>query len=377
MIRAAVLAAIMGSAQPSRAYDFKLTENIWGAVDTHLWGSYVWNGDEPGFFARGLSVGTLNYRFDNGITVGGAVTAQYFTNYDEDIDNLGDGPHGDLYTAIGYVSGPWGDVLYGKTFGAVTELIDIAPSAIGVDYSVNTPFFIHVERPRFAPRSPTASPDFRQPHERFGYYSGEFDGFRLGVTYAESIQDEGAETLTNIHSKNAFDVALVWTGQIGDVRLRTTGGYQQAEANVVPANVSTAGDQYHWAAGATLWWGNWILGGNYAYTDNTLGLRNVDNESWQFGVMYTWRKFAFSASRGESTDLYSRDLVANPVLGGLGDPTMKLSELAVSYSLHENAKLSVAAIKAEYDDRLTFPPFITDTVSNSGTYGVVQLYVHF
>ncbi len=141
--------------------------------------------------------------------------------------------------------------------------------------------------------------------------------------------------------------------------------------------MSTAGDQYHWAAGATLWWGNWILGGNYAYTDNTLGLRNVDNESWQFGVMYTWRKFAFSASRGESTDLYSRDLVANPVLGGLGDPTMKLSELAVSYSLHENAKLSVAAIKAEYDDRLTFPPFITDTVSNSGTYGVVQLYVHF
>jgi predicted porin len=372
-----VYAGLAAAPHSAQAYDFRLTDSTWGALETHLWGSYVSGSDDDGFFSRGLTYGTLNHRFANGVTLGGSFSYQYFTDHDDDIDNLGDGPHADLYTAMVYATGLWGDVLYGKTFGAVTELIDIAPSAIGVNYSVNTPFFIHVERPRFAPRSPTASPDFRQPYERFGYYSADFDGFRLGVTYAEDVQDEGAPSLTNVHSKNAIDVALVWIGQIGDVRLRTTGGYQQAEADIQPVNSQTAGDQNHWVIGGTLWWNNLIIGGNYAFTENTLGLRNVDNESWQIGAMYTWGKFQFSASHGESIDFYERDLAANPVLGGLGDPTMSMTEIAASYWIHDNAKLSVAGIKAEYDDRLTFPPFITTTVSNSGTYGVVQLYVHF
>ena len=110
---------------------------------------------------------------------------------------------------------------------------------------------------------------------------------------------------------------------------------------------------------------------------NTLGLRNIDNESWQIGAMYTWGKFQFSASTGQSTDLYPRDLAANPFLGGLGDATMRLTEYSASYKIHENATLAIAAITADYDDNVTFPPFITTTESNSGTYGVAQLYLHF
>lgn len=376
-VRTVVFAGLTASTNPAVAYDFKITDRTWAALNTHLWGSYTWGGDDDGFFGRGLSYGTLNHRLGNGVTIGGSFSYQYFTDRDVNIDNLGDGADGELYTAIVYATGPWGDILYGKTFGAITELIDVAPSAIGVNYSVNTPFFMHMERPRFAPRSPTASPDFRQPHERFGYYSADFDGFRLGATYAQEIQDDGAPALTNVHSKNAIDVALVWTGQIGDVRLRATGGYQQAEADVKPVNISTAADQNHWVIGGTVRWHNWVFGGNYAFTENTLGLRNVDNESWQIGAMYTWGKFEISAARGKSTDLYERDLAANPVLGGLGDPTMRMTEIAASYWVHDNAKLSVAGVKLEYDDELTFPPFITTTVSNSGTYGVVQMYVHF
>ena len=124
--------------------------------------------------------------------LGGSFTYQYFHDRDTDLDNFGDGPEYGLYTAIAYATGSWGDILYGKTYGAISEIVDIAPSAIGFNYTVNTPFFIHVERPRFAPRSPTASPDFLQPSERFAYYSPDLDGFRLGVTYAEKIQDDGA-----------------------------------------------------------------------------------------------------------------------------------------------------------------------------------------
>ncbi len=156
-----------------------------------------------------------------------------------------------------------------------------------------------------------------------------------------------------------------------------TGAYQQAEADVQTVNASTAADQDHWVIGSTIWWGNWTVGGNYAYTENTLGLRNVNNESWQIGAMYTWGKFQFSASSGRSTDLYPRDLVANPYLGSLGDATARLSELAASYQLHENAKIAIAAVNVKYEDNLEFPGVLAPVDPSSGTYGVVQLYVHF
>ena len=377
LLQSTVLAGVAAVAHPVLAYDIKISDSTYVILENHLWASYVFGGDDTEFFGRAMTYGVFNHTFENGMSIGVAARYQFFTDRDKNVDNLGDGPDAEFYTGIVYATGAWGDVLYGKTFGAVTELVDIAPSAIGVNYSVNTPFFIHKQRPRFAPRSPTASPDFRESNERFGYYSPNFDGFRLGVTYAENIEDDGAPSLTNVHSKNALDVAMVYTGQFGDVRLRMTGGYQQAEADVQTVNAATAADQNHWVAGSTLWWKGWTIGGNYAFTQNTLGLKNIDNESWQAGVMYAWNKFLFSASYGTSTDLYSRDLAANPILGGLGDTTMNMTEFAVSYQINKNAKISAAAITADFDDRLIFPPFITTTVSNSGTYGVLQLYVKF
>jgi hypothetical protein len=138
------------------------------------------------------------------------------------------------------------------------------------------------------------------------------------VTYAGKIHDTADPAFNFVQSKHALDVVLVWSGTLGNVRLRTTGAYQQAEADIVPANISTAADQDHRAIGGTMWWNGWCLGGNYAFAENTLGLKNVDNESYQFGAMYTYGKWSVSASHGTSTDLYDHDLTANPFLGALG-----------------------------------------------------------
>jgi hypothetical protein len=307
------------SAAPASAFDFKISDTAWGLIDNDWYGSYAFGrADDKGFFGRGLTTGTFNYRLSNDTTIGASGSVEYFSNLDVNVDNIGDKPEVGVYTAVVYATGVWGDILYGKSYGATTELMDVAPSAIGFNFSVNSPFFIHTERPRLAPRSPTASLDFHQPSERYGFYSADYDGFRLGVTYAGKIHDTADPAFNFVQSKHALDVVLVWSGTLGNVRLRTTGAYQQAEADIVPANISTAADQDHWAIGGTMWWNGWCLGGNYAFAENTLGLKNVDNESYQFGAMYTYGKWSVSASHGTSTDLYDHDLTANPFLGALG-----------------------------------------------------------
>jgi hypothetical protein len=142
------------SAAPASAFDFKISDTAWGLIDNDWYGSYAFGrADDKGFFGRGLTTGTFNYRLSNDTTIGASGSVEYFSNLDVNVDNIGDKPEVGVYTAVVYATGVWGDILYGKSYGATTELMDVAPSAIGFNFSVNSPFFIHTERPRLAPVS--------------------------------------------------------------------------------------------------------------------------------------------------------------------------------------------------------------------------------
>lgn len=354
-------------ALPARALDYKLSDEAFVSLYTTAYLSATTGGDDQGLFARIVSEGTFNYQFSDGISVGAKAKVQGFSNYDKYIRNIGQGPHGELWTGIGYISGIYGDVVAGKTFGAVSEMLDQAPSAIGPNYGVWEPWFIHVRRPGFAPESPTTSPDFRESTPRVGFYSPNHDGFQFAVTYAPKIESMEPAALTTVHSKDAFDVAVAYKGYIQDATFRIAGGYQAATAEILPINALTAADQSHFSGSAKIDWRGFTLSGGVMYTENTLGLRNLDNISYNAGLMYAWGLYQVSVSYGASTDLYPRDCGKNPWLCGTGNAKMNILELAASYRVTPNSSLGVAAMHVNYDDKI-----IGAGVANSGEYGVVQ-----
>jgi quercetin dioxygenase-like cupin family protein len=178
-----------------------------------------------------------------------------------------------------------------------TPTIDMTRTA-GAVYVVRNPLDVAISYARHL-SMPVARSVYILNTPRF-----ETDNFPKAVYefYAGKIEDAADPTVATVQSKHAIDVALVWEGTFGNFRLRTTGGYQQAEADIVPANISTAADQNHWVVGGTLWWNGWCIGGNYAFTENTLGLKNVNNESYQFGAMYTYGKWSVRAEPGPAEE---------------------------------------------------------------------------
>lgn len=372
IVQFAVLGAAVAVSTPSFGYDLSLSEDTYISVSGDARVAAAAGGDEEGLFARGTLTAVLRHVFSGDVQGGVLLTLAGQSDEDTDFDNRGDGPRGEVYRAYGFIETEWGSLVFGKTFGAVTELLDTAPSAIGNSYTVDTPFFMHVTRPRFAPRSPSMSPDFEERTERIAYYSPMGQPFQFGISYAPELQDDGLQGLTNIHSRDAIDIAAAYTHQFSDGLIRLSGGYAQADANVVTANTATAADQRHVSVALSIEYQGFVLGGGMHHTDNTLGLRNIDNLSYQFGAQYAVNDLTFSGSYGYAEDQYSRDLIANPILGGFGDASVEVIELAARYDLNQNWAVSLAGIQVDYQDEVLAP-----TAQNDGRYGVLQLHFGF
>ncbi len=365
-------AALVISGGSASAFDATLGDDTYFVLSGDAWVAVAAGGDDEGLFARGTLTGVVQHVFTDDIQGGFLLTLEGRSNQDDDIDNIGDGPRGEIYRAYAFAETRWGNFVAGKTFGAVTELVDVAPSAIELNYGIDTPFFIHVMRPRFAPRSATMSPDFLERTERVAYYSPDGDGFRIGVSYAPELQDDGKQALTSIHSNDAIEVAVVWRQPFDDGAIRLSAGYQQAAANVAPVNMATAADQSHWSVGARVDLRGFQVSGGMQVTENTLGLRNIDNVSYQGGVLYGWDDFSVSASYGFSEDQYSRNLVVNPILGGFGDARVEMIEVAARYQHSAQMALSAAITVVDYEDEIIAP-----TAANDGVVAVVQLHFGF
>ncbi len=80
-VRTVLYAGIAASAAPASAFDFKISDTAWGLIDNDWYGSYAFGrADDKGFFGRGLTTGTFNYRLSNGTTIGASGSVEYFSN---------------------------------------------------------------------------------------------------------------------------------------------------------------------------------------------------------------------------------------------------------------------------------------------------------
>jgi succinate-semialdehyde dehydrogenase/glutarate-semialdehyde dehydrogenase len=77
-------AGIAASAAPASAFDFKISDTAWSLIDNDWYGSYAFGrADDKGFFGRGLTTGTFNFRLSNGTTIGASGSVEYFSNLAE------------------------------------------------------------------------------------------------------------------------------------------------------------------------------------------------------------------------------------------------------------------------------------------------------
>jgi len=385
MISSVLASGLLIAGNAAAETQVKLGEDTYALLYLDVYASAVAGGDEDGAFARGVARGILNHTFSGDLQGGVNVAIQGYSAIDKDGDNLTDGSRGEIFTAVAYLTGKFGDLIAGKAYSAVSELVDIAPSAIGVNYGVNSPFLIHVENTRFSPRSASISPDFLERDDRVGFYTPDVDGFRLGVTYAPEIHDEFAETTNYVHWQNSVDVALVWKGNIGEsAKLRLSVGYQQAQAQDNPASAlfQTAGDPKTISVGGRIDWDGWQFSGGYSYYMDKYGLTDIDGESFQFGALYAWDRFKVSASYGSMEDIYpayDATLGTPGIFYGNtgGDVEAQFVEVAASMKVTDYLEISAAGIQADYTDDYRYPFVVTNSVDNAGTYAVVQAHLSF
>jgi predicted porin len=153
---------------------------------------------------------------------------------------------------------------------------------------------------------------------RISYYTPNFNGLVLGVSYAAtgsvnagnnfSVNRNGVGTVSDI-----FDIGVNYSGTVGGVDLNVGARWGTGQVNgTTNPGVS---DPETWGIGATVGFGGFTVGGSYAENDNggnlgagILGVGSgVDSEGWTLGMTYDapgpW-SFEALTSQGESDSVF-------------------------------------------------------------------------
>lgn len=235
-----------------------------------------------------------------------------------------------LYTAYGFFGNSrWGDLVAGRIVGAAAELTYTAPSALGGAYGVNFPFLIHADTLGFAPFSPTSAAAFYERSLKIGYYSPDRVGWRLGFSWAP--KDNEPESTLPYKLDNQVEIALALKTTLLGLTTNMTFGLYTAEVSELPNGFLDRffDDPIALSYGLNLNRGGITLGGSVVYSENFLGSRDVNFESWTAGA--TWRigAFVIGTSAGEAVTLLERGNVNN---AAQGDRRSQLKEVGVSWS---------------------------------------------
>ena len=192
--------------------------------------------------------------------------------------------------------------------------------------------------------------------QRLTYYTPDFNGLTVGVSYAPTGALNVANSFgvnTNAVLSDIFDIGVNYSGSFGttDVGLSARWGTGNA-----PTGLS---DPETWAVGATFGFNNITVGGSYAENDNGLAGNVNDQEGWSFGVTYDaagpW-SFEALTYQGEFN---------NTGLGG-ADETYEAYRIGANRSIGPGVSWDLYVIYVEGDDEGTAGTDIEGTVVGTG-----------
>jgi len=127
--------------------------------------------------------------------------------------------------------------------------------------------------------------------QRISYYTPDFNGFTVGVSYApDGAGGDGAGALSDKNAvlSDIFDIGVHYGQSFGnaDISLAARWGTGDAAAGSTYLGGAVTSDPETWGVAATVTVGAFAFGGHYAENDNGVANGLGDEEGWGLGVSY-------------------------------------------------------------------------------------------
>jgi hypothetical protein len=321
------------------------------SIDRILSGNinFAHSADAPltGSFARAELSGTINVLAGSVVWGGNASFEAQAERFDGEVDQDNDGfdlNDSGLNTVTAYLSGAAGDLVIGRTSGALSQLTFSAPNVAGGVYGVNFPHLIHTETIGFASYSPTSSPNYFERSTKIAFYTPDRLGLRLGVSYAP--RDNEPERVQEHRLDKQTEFALMYRDRIGALPFNATVGYYKAKtvpgATQFPQGFA---DPRAISIGSSLSYRGFQFGFSALEYQNFFGFNGLKFRSHIAGLSWRKDRWTFGYSSGVATTKIPR---GGHINAGQGDRETRLSELAAKLSLCPQAFFCVADVETTF-----------------------------
>lgn len=210
--------------------------------------------------------------------------------------------------------------------------------------------------------------DFSKDSEKLIYFTPRLAGFQIGLSFTPELEELsgdlsfGDSLSGNNTIENIFEAGITWEYAFNGVDLGASFVYLSADGNVVNTNVTgaaqvignSAPDLEDWAAGASVGFAGFTLGGAYAVKEtqgSQFGVGTAqprvleDYKAWDVGVTYGTGPWTFGVEYAEA----NRDASTNPGAAVANFDELELSAIVggVAYSLGGGANVTLGYKYAE------------------------------
>ncbi|HBU98397.1 porin [Thalassospira lucentensis] len=244
---------------------------------------------------------------DNGIEIGAAIEIEA---------QGGTGNHVDEQYL--YVNGGFGQIKLGAEDGAAADMATLAPSTgavVAQDGDLGN--WVDLSTPNANYLGAGSTGGASNDAKRVTYYTPVLGGFRAGVSYADSINSETNNTVTDNNSR--VSVGVEYIGDFDGVSLKVSAVGEDDQAS----------EGQWWHTGAQVGFGNFTVGGSYGVQDSELnaGVSTANDQEvtgYDLGVSYAMDAATVSAT------YYSEEEEQGT---GAGEDELDVVALGLNYTL--------------------------------------------
>lgn len=278
---------------------------------------------------------TGSTKLDNGLTVGVQIELEAGGH----TDTVGGDTIDESYV---FVEGSFGKLIVGTEDNAIALLHVSAPD-VGLALS-DGDYGLWVISP-LSLEFYTTWADRDGDSEKLVYFTPQFHGLTLGVSYTPHVDREDSRTtaaLANGSAHDALAIALGYTREFGAFTVATSAGYYRHSVENFDAT-------QEFTVGAKFGYNGWALGGSFRHSeeDDRIGSGTGTNAiagdgiAWDVGLSYTSGPFAVSLG------YFTSD--AQGIGTGSGDQEMNLFQLSGAYEMGPGVTLVGSIFYNEYD----------------------------
>jgi hypothetical protein len=252
-----------------------------------------------------------------------------------------------------YFSGSFGMLRMGQTEDARQKMMTTAPGAAGT-FGINSPFFRMGVKGGPLTLSTVSDGLGSDDALKVLYFSPNFNGFRVGMSYASTMGANGFYGTdagdANGGLQNGASVGLEFNNDFGDVALRVSGGLETYKletcagtvgANAVIQNCDNNPGSSNF--GAKVSFGDFAVGGSFmtvnqvaASTDGT----NLDREDYDLGVSWGSGPLSMALLYGETEFDIADDTT----------DSWSVIEVNAQYVIGPGIELAAAVTRGDFDD---------------------------